>query len=119
MNYKLFLDDVRQPSEVEWIELPLGPWVVIRNYDDFTCVIQNRGMPTHISFDHDLADEHYKNQNGGKFTKKTGYDCAAWLCEYCAVFGYRLPPYTVHSLNPVGRDRIIRFIESFRQNHIK
>ena len=119
MSYKLFLDDVRRPEDVKWIELPPGPWGIVRNYADFVLAVENRGMPDHISFDHDLADEHYKNQGGVKFTEKTGYDCVKWLCEYCALFGYRLPKYTVHSLNPVGRDRIIRFMESFRQNHIK
>lgn len=119
MSYKLFLDDTRVPARVKWIELPLGPWFTVRNYNDFISIIEKSGVPTHISFDHDLADEHYLNQNGSKFTEKTGYDCAAWLCKYCESHGQGFPEYTVHSLNPVGKDRIIRMIESFKQNHIK
>lgn len=119
MSYKLFLDDVREPKDVKWTEIPLGPWSVVRNYTDFVRVIENRGMPDHISFDHDLADEHYQNQRGGQFSEKTGLDCAKWLAEHCAVFGYQLPEFTVHSMNPVGKERIRSFLESFRQNHIK
>lgn len=119
MSYKLFLDDVRQPKDVKWIEIPPGSWTIVRNFNDFVSAIENRGMPDHISFDHDLAEEHYRNQLGGKFIEKTGLDCAKWLLEYCRIFIRPIPPYTVHSLNPVGRDRITLLIESFKENHIK
>lgn len=119
MSYNLFLDDVRQPSDVTWTDIPDGPWSVVRNYADFVRAVENRGMPDHISFDHDLAEEHYQNQLGGKFTEKTGLDCAKWLTEHCMTFGYRLPAYSVHSMNPVGKERIKAFLESFKQNHIK
>lgn len=119
MSYNLFLDDVRDPTAVSWVTIPEGPWTVVRNYLDFVRVIENRGMPDHISFDHDLADEHYKNQRGGKFAEKTGLDCAKWLVEHCALFGRQLPTYTVHSMNPVGKENIIRLLDGFKQNHIK
>lgn len=119
MSYRLFLDDVRNPEEVKWVRLPSGPWTVIRNYEDFVRVVQNRGMPEYISFDHDLADVHYQNPERENFVEKTGLDCAKWLVEHCSTFGYGLPEYSVHSMNPVGAERIRLLLQSFKQNHIK
>lgn len=59
MYYHIFLDDTRMPAKVNWIELPLVDWVVIRNYKDFVDIITKYGVPQTISFDHDLAEEHY------------------------------------------------------------
>lgn len=128
--YKLFLDDVRVPSDVKWVELPVGPWVIVRNFLDFKVVIGTRGLPEHISFDHDLASEHYDPALWKKFgisdykklENPTGYDCAAWLIEHCRTFDKDFPSYTVHSMNPVGAARIKATIEhykSYRQTTIK
>ena len=54
MSYKLFLDDVRNPRDVKWAEMPLGPWVIVRNYDDFVKYITSNGLPEFVAFDHDL-----------------------------------------------------------------
>jgi hypothetical protein len=119
MSYKLFLDDIRDPKEFAKIyPLPLGPWTVIRSYIDFCRVIESKGLPNYISFDHDLAPEHYTNPPTPT-TEKTGYDCALWLCDYCLTFKHSLPKYGVHSMNPVGKRRIEALLESFNQNHIK
>lgn len=122
MSYKLFLDDVRNPPDVKWIELPLGPWVIVRNFLDFKVVISNRGLPSHVSFDHDLAAEHYDSAlwrkssitDYAKLKEQTGYDCAYWMTQYCIDFDQDLPSYTVHSLNPVGKDRILALLEHFK-----
>lgn len=115
MSYKLFLDDVRDPKEFAKIHpLPLGPWIVIRSYIDFCRVIESKGVPEYISFDHDLAEDVLPTS-----AEKTGYDCALWLCDYCLAFKRPLPEYGVHSMNPVGKRRIEALLESFEQNHIK
>ena len=57
--YYLFLDDERYPKQVTWVNLPLVDWVIVRNYNEFVKKIEEDGMPVFISFDHDLADEHY------------------------------------------------------------
>lgn len=122
MSYKLFLDDVRQPKDVKWVELPLGPWTVVRNFLDFKVVVATHGLPEYVSFDHDLAEEHYSpelwNKTGvedySKLQNATGYDCAVWLTEYCRDLDLDFPAYSVHSLNPVGKVRIYGVIESFR-----
>ena len=96
-------------------------------YDEFVNWIKQNGLPDLISFDHDLADEHiqYYFDNGGHhnppnpqettFTEKTGYDCAKWLVEYCMKKGVKHPPYQVHSMNPIGKQNIISYVESYNK----
>lgn len=130
MSYKLFLDDIRNPRDVTWVELPLGPWVIVRNFLDFRVTVGARGVPDYVTFDHDLAQEHYDpnlwKKTGiadyAKLQNGTGYDCVVWLIEHCLTFDIAFPSYAVHSLNPVGRDRIkaaIKNYESYRRSTIK
>lgn len=99
---KLFLDDCRS--------IPDSSWDVVRSYKEFVEFIEKNGVPDIISFDHDLAFEHYpfSEESPGleipydKYTEKTGYDCAKWLIE-----NDKLPTkYFVHSMNPVGKANI-------------
>ena len=60
MSYHLFLDDARKPSDVKWIELPLVNWTIVRNYKEFVETIIKNGIPTTISFDHDLSMADYE-----------------------------------------------------------
>ena len=55
----LFLDDERMPGDVTWCKLPSASYVVVRNFDEFTRHVLTFGVPTFVSFDHDLADVHY------------------------------------------------------------
>ncbi len=93
---KLYLDDIRSPKS--------DGWTIVRDYDEFVKFIEKNGLPDEISFDHDLGEN-----------TKTGYDCAKWLCEYCWMNGIPIPPYNVHSANPVGRDNIIGILQSFEK----
>ena len=119
MNGKyLFLDDVRVPKDVTWVNLPSPrtEWTIVRNYDAFVQEIELNGVPDFISFDHDLSDEHFTsataqtvqvfNQMVKTFKEKTGYDCARWLIDYCITRGIELPKYAVHSMNPTGASHI-------------
>jgi len=119
MSYNLFLDDERYPKNVSWISLPLVEWTVVRNYDQFVKIITERGLPNNVSFDHDLADAHYQHYietrgqgdpNTAVFKEKTGYECARWLKEYCTNNHLPIPPFTVHSMNPIGKQNIIRLL---------
>ena len=87
--YNLFLDDVREPDKVTWVNLPPVEWTIVRNYNQFVSTIERFGLPNFISFDHDLAEEHYhpamysenvsdynKLYTNCHFKEKTGYDCA-------------------------------------------
>ena len=128
---KIFLDDIRKPLDVKsawhkgvWEGFPsLFSWDIVRSYAAFTKYILTNGLPTVISFDHDLSFEHYPTDetslvapiNYDKFTEKTGYDCAKWLVDYCVTNNLPLPDFYVHSFNPVGRMNIINFLVRFQE----
>lgn len=114
MGYNLFLDDIRMPKDAfGYMNLPIyieKKWIVVRNYYAFTTLIQNKGVPEVISFDHDLADEHYdyQEQFGNHdiydiIAEKTGYHCAKWLVNYCIDNNKEVPTeILIHSMNPAG-----------------
>lgn len=125
MKYNLFLDDIRQPSEVGNYMLPvelrpqyrLDKWEIVRNYEQFVEIIEKHGLPDKISFDHDLADSHYDPKTWTEvftYGEKTGCNCAEWLCKYCHEKGLKFPEYYVHSMNPVGKENIIGCIEGYK-----
>jgi hypothetical protein len=142
MGYHLFLDDERNLSDVTWVVLPskiTNNWVVVRNYDEFVKTVTSFGTPDYVTFDHDLADEHYKvmvqevmhsqkhtqfidDEHGGLNvtfdygSEKTGYDCCKWLVEFCEDRQVKFPEFEVHSLNPVGRERIRSYIENAKKH---
>ena len=112
MSYTLFLDDIRFPEDVRYDYGPYKDIVICRSMDDAVWCIRQRGIPAFISFDHDLADEHYDKDTG----EKTGYSFAKWFCEYVMDNGLALPDsfnYRVHSMNPVGAENIRQYMENF------
>lgn len=121
MSYNLFLDDERSPkSAYGYMHLPIylqAEWIIVRNYCDFISLIQNNGVPNLISFDHDLADEHYRmldfNYDAPNL-EKTGYHCAKWLIDYCLDNNKELPKQIIiHSMNPYGSENIKSLFETF------
>jgi hypothetical protein len=128
MSYNLFLDDCRYPKDVKWVELPPVHWEIVRSYKEFVEYITEHGVPKMVSFDHDLADEHYKEffraadkETGDKKIKydamqeKTGRDCALWLANYCLDNQVPVPLYYLHSLNGIGCANIFSIMESARK----
>lgn len=117
--YTLFLDDERFPQDVTWVPVPNHlEIVVVRNYREFVSTIAERGIPSHVSFDHDLADVHYEamirevnNLPADYGVEKTGFDCAKWLVNFCHVSNAGFPSYAIHSKNPVGAQRIHNYIQ--------
>lgn len=144
MGYNLFLDDERNPGDVRWVGLPNVVWEVVRNYDEFVKIVTSFGVPDYVTFDHDLADQHYAamaqevaatkeekytfwmpsddyEHSGLNLTfdygpERTGYDCAKWLVDFCVHRGVKFPRYQVHSLNPVGSERIRHYIENAKKH---
>lgn len=124
----IFLDDVRSLKSVY---LPRhkfpGEWKIVRNYRSFCNAINDLflhtgGLPQFISFDHDLADEHYSenmvdpilyNEMYPSFKEKTGFDCAKWLVEFCLDRNLQMCAFQVHSMNPVGKKNIESLLSSF------
>ena len=110
-------------------------WVIAKDYNSFVNTIQEKGIPELVSFDHDLADEHYDNPyepderlivhpgdvkiNYDLFREKTGYDCAKWLVEYCLEKEQNIPEFLVHSLNPTGTENIQKYLENAKKHQEK
>ena len=118
MSYKLFLDDIRLPKDVKWMQMPLGPWIIVRSHDEFVKHIVQHGLPSFVSFDHDLGLEHYivGAPKYNEYKEKTGHDCAKWLVEYCMNNNLEFPEYQVHSMNPIGSTNIRSYIESYKKS---
>lgn len=133
MEYNLFLDDMWLPQDMinRKITLPNKTkylkfdWVVVKTYDEFVKTIQERGLPEYVSFDHDLAPEHYafiyNDENWSKddaditinyaqFKIKTGWHAAKWLIKYCEKNKLDLPIPMVHSQNPIGEKNLINLL---------
>lgn len=124
-DYFLFLDDIRNPKEVTWERIPFGvQWDIVRNYDKFVKTVEEKGLPVFVTFDHDLADEHYpkssedylKGVDSSKFREKTGFDCAKWMVEYCEENALPFPEFRCHSMNPVGKKNIVSYIASYKKS---
>ncbi len=95
-SYRLFLDDLREISQAHPGD-DAASWVMCRSTQDAIAVINARGWPMMISFDHDLGED-----------VPTGYDLARWLVEHDLDHG-SMPDgfsFVVHSANPVGRANI-------------
>lgn len=127
----LWLDDKRNPFLDEEELLPdtemaneLGIELTIhwvRSYKEFTAYLMKHGLPYYVSFDHDLAPEHYAPEHlwddyekSKKYQElkypdyeyKTGKDCARALVNLCNQLDKPLPSCVVHSANPVGANWI-------------
>ncbi len=130
MNYYLFLDDVREPHQVTWVDIPLFGWTIVRTYNEFVEIIRKQGLPKFVSFDHDLAFEHLPLSGGSlymgdpraetykmpydSFKEKTGYHAAQFLIDYCLDKNLSLPEFQVHSMNPVGKQNILLLLNHFK-----
>lgn len=88
---RVWLDDLRQ--------MPEGFDRHVRTAEEAIALLSTKKV-THISFDHDLGE------------KQSGYDVATWIEQQA--FTMNLPRLTwqVHSMNPVGADRIRMAMES-------
>lgn len=130
MDYNLFLDDIRHPhdaypymKDTKYLQLK---WIIVRSYDEFVKYITKNGVPSLVSFDHDLADEHYFSNNQPwsiensidyfSYKEKTGYECAKWLCDYCLNNNIKLPETLVHSFNQTGSNNIKHYIRNFKKH---
>jgi len=128
MKTLLWLDDIRNPYEDNWlmfspIENPNITWV--KSYKEFIIWIEMFGLPDAICFDHDLGMEVVlKARSKGiskrksrklKQQEKTGYDCAKWLVDYCLDNKLDLPLYNIQSANPVGKENIDRLLKQFKK----
>ena len=105
----LYLDDMRVPT-VLGIDLA-------RNYGEFVEYLENHEMPELISFDHDLAFEHYplgENRSDvqipyGTYKEKTGLACARYIIENKLPLKY----WISHSYNAQGNINIANELRAY------
>lgn len=90
MSYRLFIDDLRSPAS--------PGWVVARDSNTAIRLLEARGCPAEISFDHDLGGD------------DTAMVVVRRLVELDLDAGGTYIPngfqFSVHSANPVGRENI-------------
>jgi hypothetical protein len=106
MTYRLFLDDIRDPSWVYPNE-NVEDWMVCRSFAEAVAVMEDLGSPCWISFDHDLGEH-----------TQTGYDLAHWLVNRDLDNPF-LPEdfsFSVHSANPVGAANIENLLRNYLQH---
>lgn len=115
----LWLDDIRNPFTNEHKRTPPGYENIIwvKNKFEFMRHLDLHGLPDAVSFDHDLADEHYLPESWGSYDgykEETGLDCAKYLINYCLEKNKDLPTCYVHSQNPIGSENILLLLDSFK-----
>ena len=114
---KIYLDDVRIPTE--------KGWTIVRTFDEFVSKVNDVGLENIklISLDHDLDKTamqewvfntfvNYKI-NYDNIKEKTGLDCAKWLVEQWNE-GKPVVKVVVHSANAVGSGNIMGYINHFK-----
>lgn len=117
---KIYLDDVRTPTDKEWI--------VVRDYNQFVECINQHGLENieMISLDHDLGDtamiEYYNNVRDNytidysNIVEKTGYDCCKFIVNRSVETGIPLPQIFVHSANPIGASNMTGYVNNYLKN---
>lgn len=101
-NKKLYLDDIREPKH--------QGYTIVRNFEEAVEFVEQNGIPSYISFDHDLGCD----ESG--FELKSGYDFAKWLIECDLNDVYKFPKdfeFNVHSANPIGKTNIESVLLSY------
>lgn len=117
MTWNLFIDDERNIEDVTWAPWQVQEkyrnekWVIARNTAAAISEIINRGMPSYISFDHDLGEN-----------EPTGYDLVKTLIADAITFpeveDFQFLSdfaFYVHSKNPIGKANI----EGLLNNYLK
>lgn len=98
MTYKMFIDDERFPVD--------GTWAIVRSSQQAIQMVVDIGIPTFISFDHDLGGE------------DTSIVFIKWLIDYMLDNNLQFPKdfdFYVHSQNPIGKTNIEHLMRGFME----
>lgn len=98
MAWKLFIDDIRDPID--------NTWSIARSSNEAKSLVLMYGIPTEISFDHDLGGD------------DTAFDFIYWMENEIVFDGRKFPDnfkFSVHSSNPVGKENIEKEMNFFIQ----
>ena len=104
----MYLDDIR---------IPVNDFdVIVRSFDDAVDFIRKNGIPSFISFDHDLGC----NQKGEIL--QSGYDLAKWLVDMDIQNIHKFPnnfKFDIHSANPIGKNNIRAILNNYIQLKVR
>jgi hypothetical protein len=97
MTYRMFIDDERFPPNDG------KEWVIVRSSYEAMVMVANRGVPSFVSYDHDLGD------------KDTSMIFIHWMINrYLDADINSFPTeFAVHSQNPVGARNITNILLNF------
>jgi len=107
--YKIFLDDIRVPGDI-YPKDKNEDWFIVRNLTDFKDTINQYGVPSFISFDHDLSDINIETGE-----ENTGMTCAKFLIDFCMDNNIVFNDFNVHSANPCGYENINSILNNFKK----
>jgi len=106
MKIALFIDDERDP-----VNDNIHVWVIVRSSEQAIKFCEKHGVPSYISFDHDLGND------------DTSMAFIHWLVEKDMDMGESFIPHDftfyVHSQNPIGQRNIQQYLDrylSFRKH---
>jgi hypothetical protein len=102
-NYRLFIDDLRDPVS--------SSWAIARTSAEAIALLETRGCPGEISFDHDLGGD------------DTAMIVVKRMIEMDLDASGRFIPcdftFSVHSANPVGAENIAALLHSYLQHRAR
>lgn len=129
MSYVLILDDLRPISALKFIEkYELMEKVLVKSYEEFINILNQKGLPEMVSIDHDLHPLHYKIGARNNFMSLLGYEkcniptglnAAKYLIKYCQEKKLKLPVCYSHSQNPAGRQAILELIKKYKEKEVE
>ena len=93
----LWLDDIRHVPE----DTSTEHYEWVKDFYEFQMWILENGMPDVLDLDHDLGEYH------------SGYDCLKFCIGIAVGNNLSVPELRVHSMNPVGRDNMMKYYENF------
>jgi hypothetical protein len=103
MGYKIFLDDIRVPTDI-YPDTDNEDWVIVRTISEFKNAVENMGIPDFASFDNDLGE-----------SMEEVKDAVKWMV-YDQKYDLRNMSFKVHSANVGGpRDFIISLISNWNK----
>lgn len=106
LDYKMYIDDLRFPKTPHTFgpDAPIANhWLVVRSSQEAIDYVLDWGVPSEISFDHDLGGD------------DTSIQFIKWLIEYTMDHTEIIFPvkFNVHSANPVGAENITHLMNNF------
>lgn len=114
MSWNLFIDDERDMADVKWASAEMQnkyhneEWTICRSHMQVISAIYENGMPTFISFDHDLGEN-----------ESTGHAIAKWIVHLDMESSVKIPDnfdFYVHSMNPIGKANIEGLLNGYLEH---